>query len=98
MPMKIMKAISSAPPSHAPQRRKRGNSNSTAVKVSAMPKPMAAARLSDCGTRACAMRTAAPGASVNFQRPEPRKISPSKIAPTQLNVVFQPGNSNSARP
>jgi hypothetical protein len=37
-----------------------------------MPKQMAAARLSDCGTRACAMRTAAPGASVIFQRPEIR--------------------------
>jgi hypothetical protein len=50
---------------------------------------MAAARLSDCGTRISAMRTAAPGASVTFQGPETRNTSASKIAPTQLNAVFQ---------
>jgi hypothetical protein len=62
-----------------------------------MPKQMAAAKLSDCGTRACAMRTAAPGASVIFQRPETRNTSAMRMAQTQLSVVFQLGNSNPAK-
>ena len=44
------------------------------------------------------MRTAAPCASVTFQRPETRNKSESRIAAAQFSAVFQPGNSSEASP
>src|SRR5690349_24532695 len=82
----------------APQRRNRGTRINTAPKVSAMPKQMAAGRLRNSGMRAWAMRTAAPGASVIFHKPDARNRTAVATAPIQLATVFQPDSSSEAMP
>src|SRR5262249_12084736 len=56
----------------------------------------AAARLSSCGTLACASRTAAPGASVIFHNPAMRNIAAVSAAAELLIQVFQPDSSKRA--
>ena len=94
MATKTMKAINSSAAAAAPHRRKRGTSTRTPLTVSAIPNSSAAARLSDSGTLACAIRTAAAWGSVIFQMPDTRNKRPSRMAEPQLSMVFQPGRSS----
>ena len=87
------KARSSRLAIQAPQRRNRGTRIATPANVSAMPKARAAGKLRNSGSFACAMRTAAPGASVIFHKPETRKTTAVRIAAPQLTAAFQPDNS-----
>src|ERR1700735_2565733 len=88
--MNTMNARSSKGPRYEPQRRNRGTSSRTPVKVSVMPSRTAVRTLSDSGTFACARRTAAPVGSVTFQSPAARKTMEMRIAAVQLNATCQP--------
>src|SRR5258707_9087558 len=88
-----MKTIRRKPASHAPQRRNRGTTRNTALKVSTMPSPMAKGRLRVPGTSISFIRTAAPYGSVIFQTPARTKKTARMTAEETLRIVFHAGSS-----
>ena len=92
-----MKAINSSPIRMAPQRRNRGTRTSTAPSVSAIPTTSANGTPSEAGSISWAMRCAQACVSMIFHKPEARNRTASRMAATQLSLIFQPGNSTARK-